>query len=85
MSATVAAGRRTNKTTCRKCERTVIVEVIDGVTLETDPELIAVVPFETKPAKRITARRVHGEMCHVYRTQADRKKLKAAAARLKKR
>lgn len=81
MSATVAAGRRTNKTTCRKCERTVIVETVDGVTVETDPELIAVIPFESKPAKRITARRLHGEMCHVYRTQAERKKAKAAAKR----
>jgi len=71
----MASGRGTNKQTCRKCNRTVYVVTIEGARIETDPELLTVVPFETSPPTKIMARRSHSEMCVKY--QSDRARLEA--------
>jgi hypothetical protein len=65
----------------------VYLVVIDGVRIETDPELITVIPFEGAPRK-IMARRSHAEMCMRYQSEAARIAAAAAArkaqAQLKK-
>lgn len=68
MSETLAAGRRTTKATCRKCNRT--IHVIGNV--ELDPELIQVVEFEKRSPQLIHARRLHSELCESYQ-QATKK------------
>lgn len=72
MSESIARGRGIDKRTCQKCNRTVYVVVIDGVKVETDPELIAVVPFGVSPATEILARRKHSELCMKYQSDAAR-------------
>lgn len=74
----MAGGKGTTKTTCRKCNRTVYVVATSEGPVETDPELIRVIRFEGS-SEVILARRVHGEMCLTYVTQAER--LKAAQER----
>lgn len=65
MSATMGGNYKgTTKQTCRACNRTVIIVMIDGVRVATDPELISVVELGT--AERLQARRVHGDMCAIY-------------------
>lgn len=82
MSTTFAGGSaRTQKATCSKCKRTVYVVIVDGVRVETDPELISVIPFEVHPAKKIMARRSHGEMCMKYQSEAARIAMQANAKR----
>lgn len=82
MSTTFAGSSgRSQKATCSKCKRTVHVVVIDGVKIETDTELITVIPFEEKPARKIMARRSHAEMCVKYQSDAAR----TAALQLAKR
>lgn len=85
MSTTISlGGKRTQKATCRKCNRTVyVVELADGARHETDPELIAVVQFEKSPAVIVLARRSHAEMCVKYKSDAERVKAKAALKRVK--
>lgn len=78
-------ARRTDKNTCRKCQRTVIVEVVAGERVETDSELISVVPFGDRVPTKIRARRIHADMCHLYQAQAERKKSLALAKRSPKR
>jgi hypothetical protein len=80
MSTTIAAGssKRTSKSTCRKCNRTVYVVQIAGELVTTDPELIAVVAFEGVPTQQLLARRVHSEMCLRYVVEADRIKARRA-------
>jgi hypothetical protein len=73
VSTTFAGGSsRSQKATCAKCTRTVHVVVIDGVKIETDTELITVIPFESRPPAKITARRSHAEMCMKYQIDAER-------------
>lgn len=73
MSATFAgSSSRSQKATCPKCKRTVHVVVIDGVKIETDTELITVIPFEVKPAQKIFARRAHSELCTKYQIDLER-------------
>lgn len=56
--------------------------MIDGVRIETDPELISVVLFESGPLPgKQLARRVHGEMCLKYQTERARIEAQAAAKR----
>lgn len=81
MSETLAgSSARTRKHTCAKCKRTVYVVVIDGARVETDPELISVVPFDGAPRK-IMARRSHAEMCTRYQIEDEKR---AAKAKLRK-
>lgn len=62
------------KQVCRECNRTVYLVMIDGARVITDPDLIMVVTAEGVRI-RIQARRVHGEMCLRYQSEAA--KLKA--------
>jgi hypothetical protein len=50
---------------------------VGGELVATDPELIAVVPFERRGAGAgsITARRVHAERCDSYREEGRRLKI----------
>jgi hypothetical protein len=73
VSVSVASGRGMRKSTCRKCDRTVYVVEIDGVTYETDPELIRVVSHE-KPNVAVLARRMHGELCMRYQVAKEKAK-----------
>lgn len=83
MSETLSpSSRRTAKTVCQKCQRTVYVVVIDGERVMVDPELQAFVPYERTPAKLI-GRRVHNELCLRYQAERDRIKAAAAARRKK--
>ncbi len=77
MSATFSttSSRRTQKSTCRKCNRTVIVLEVDGAKVETDPELINVIPLEGAPAFAM-ARRAHADLCERYQQDAARAKLR---------
>lgn len=84
MSESIARGRGLEKRTCQKCSRTVYVVLIDGVKVETDPELIAVVPFEVSPATEILARRKHSELCMKYQSEAARLKALHEAKRAQK-
>ena len=68
MSETLTGStRRSSKTTCRKCNRTVYVVMTASaegpVAVETDPELISVILFEQKTPKIDHARRLHADMC----------------------
>lgn len=76
MSATVSTTttRRTNKSTCRKCNRTVIVLEIQGRKVETDPELINVVPLDGDPAF-VMARRAHADLCERYQLDNQKQRL----------
>lgn len=84
MTETIAAGsKRTVKHTCSACRRTVyVITLEDGSTTFADPELITVVPYETRGGTRkITARRSHAELCLTYQLKNERDKAKAAAAK----
>lgn len=85
MSDTISTGgKRTQKSTCRKCNRTVyVVAMADGSRHETDPELIAVIQFEKSPAVIVLARRSHAEMCTKYQSDAERVKAQAALKRVR--
>lgn len=75
------------KTTCRDCNRTVVMVRVGGDLVATDPELITVVAArERSPAGRdmpgivmasrqTWARRVHAERCTEYREQARRERI----------
>lgn len=79
------------KTTCRNCERTVLMVRIAGEMVMTDPELISVVPATQKSAgdradgtggirmstATTWARRVHADLCESYKSQAARDKIAA--------
>ncbi len=66
MSEHLAGGSsRLQKTTCRKCNRTIYVFVIDGARTETDSELITVISDE-RPPSIVRARRAHAELCEQY-------------------
>lgn len=81
MSTTIASrSARVQKSVCGKCQRTIYITVIAGERIACDPELMSVVPFEGAPAK-ILARRIHGEMCLRYQSDAERKKALASARR----
>lgn len=70
------------KQTCRECNRTVyLVTLSDGAKVVTDPDLISVVQLGGK--ERMQARRIHGEMCLRYKSEAERIKAIAAAKRNK--
>lgn len=75
----VPSSRRASKTTCRRCNHTVHVVIVQGVdgpvTTETDPELISVVPFEARNPAVVFARRLHAERCEDYAREAERAKL----------
>jgi hypothetical protein len=70
------SSRKTLKSTCRRCNRTVIVIEIAGAKVETDPELINVIPLEGAPAFRL-ARRAHADLCPRYQIEAEKLKLRA--------
>lgn len=73
MSETLAAGRRTTKLTCRKCNRTIhVVTTAGGLQIETDPELMSVVLFEKRDPGVEHARRLHSERCEDYQQQAKK-------------
>jgi len=73
MSATFATfSRGTRKNTCRKCGRTVVVQEIDGAKVETDPELINVVPMKGPPVF-VLARRAHADLCQRYQIENEKR------------
>lgn len=79
MSASVSTtprGRRTAKSTCRKCNRTVVVLEIEGRKVETDPELINVVPLDGEPTF-VMARRAHADLCERYQETARKERILA--------
>lgn len=86
MSATLAtaSSRRSNKSTCRKCNRTVIVLEVDGRKVETDPELINVIPIDGDPAFAM-ARRAHADLCDRYQQEAAKARLREEARRFGRR
>lgn len=70
MSESIAQGRGVNKTTCRKCNRTVYVVIVDGQRIETDTELIhAIVRGQSEV---MLVRRVHAELCARYEAESKR-------------
>ena len=72
MSEHLAAGSaKLIKQTCRKCNRTIYVYVIDGVRYETDTELITIVG-DAKPSLTIRGRVMHGGNCLRYQSEAAR-------------
>lgn len=82
MSETIGGGYRGGiKQTCRECNRTVYIVLIDGKRVATDPDLISVIPLGQ--TLRLQARRVHAEMCLRYKSEAERIKAIAAAKRSK--
>lgn len=82
MSTTLSPGsRRSEKSTCRKCKRTVLIVVgADGVRHEVDPELLNVFPFEGGKAF-VFARRAHADNCDRYRLEAEKAKARAEMKR----
>lgn len=80
MSATLSpTGGRSQKSTCRKCNRTVILIPIGAGRVEVDPEIINAVPFEG--AKSIMmSRRVHADMCVKYQLENEKKAARAKMA-----
>lgn len=77
MSQTISTStsRRTQKSTCRRCNRTVIVVEVDGQKVEADPELLNVVPIDGAPAF-VMARRAHADLCDTYQREAEKAKLR---------
>ncbi len=73
------------KSTCRDCNRIVMLVRVDGTLVATDPELINVVPAQhvmgaggssVRMATQTTpARRLHAERCEIYRDEARRERL----------
>lgn len=76
-SAGHSIERRATKSTCRKCNRTVHIDIVDGLQVETDPELISVIVFEKRNACVEHARRLHAERCEDYQQEAKKTKLQA--------
>lgn len=63
------------KSTCRECNMSIyVVTGEDGTKIVLDTELISVVAGArpTNESTKITARRVHGEMCIKYQNDAAR-------------
>jgi hypothetical protein len=77
----VQSSRRGGKTTCRRCNHTVHIVIVQGVegpvSVETDVELISVILFEARRPQVEHARRLHSERCEDYRRENDRKKIAA--------
>lgn len=72
IAADASAFRVTSaKTTCRKCERTVVVINVDGVRYEVDPEIINVVTLDG--GEIVHARRAHADMCTNYQLERDKR------------
>lgn len=72
IAADAAAFRVTSaKSTCRKCERTVVVVNVEGVRYEVDPEIINVVTLEG--GEIVHARRAHADMCTSYQVERDKR------------
>lgn len=76
------------RTTCRDCNRNIMMARVGGELVATDPELITVVPArnETRgdgePRIRMAesstfARRLHSERCSEYQEQARRERIAA--------
>lgn len=77
MSETLSPrSRKSNKSTCRKCNRTVVVIEIEGRTVEVDPEIINTVPIDGAPAF-VMSRRAHADLCERYKIETERAKLRA--------
>jgi hypothetical protein len=82
VSETIGGGYKgAIKQTCRDCNRTVYLVIVEGKRFVTDPDLINVVPLGGTIA--LQARRIHGEMCLRYQSEAARIKAIAAAKRNK--
>jgi hypothetical protein len=63
------------KSTCSDCKRTVLLVAIGGQKVAMDPELIAVVPRKRNgEPERMTAHRVHKELCLSYQYEADKER-----------
>lgn len=72
-----AARRNSEKATCRKCGRTVLLVLgEDGRRYEVDPELLNVFPFESGRAF-VFARRAHADLCERYKLEAEKAKFRA--------
>ncbi len=78
-----AGSARVSKQTCRDCKWTVYVVVIDGKLVATDPELVAVIPYDGSP-RRIFARRIHAELCATRKLEREKREWIKAQKRLKK-
>lgn len=78
MSVTLSPGsRRSEKSTCRKCGRTVLLLVGEDLRrYEVDPELLNVFPFEHGKAFEF-ARRAHADLCDNYKIEGDKAKIRA--------
>lgn len=76
----VGSSDTLKKSTCRKCNRTIIVVMVPSsfgpglVQVETDPAGISAVPLEG-PRKVIQARPVHSARCEEYQREAERARL----------
>lgn len=81
MSETIGGSYTgTVKQVCRQCNRTVyVVTLSDGTKVLTDPELMSVVQLSAK--ERVLARRVHGDLCLRYQSEAARIKAVQEAKR----
>jgi hypothetical protein len=64
------------KSTCRTCNRTILVVDIDGRRAEVDPEIINTVPIDGAPAF-VMSRRAHADMCESYMIAARKLKIRA--------
>lgn len=75
------------RTTCRDCNRNIMMARVGGELVATDPELITVVPARNEarsgePRIRMAesstfARRLHSERCMEYQEQARRERIAA--------
>lgn len=76
-SISTRGSKRSEKSTCRKCNRTILVlPGTDGTRFEVDPELLNVYPFEGGTGF-VFARRAHADNCERYVLEASKAKLKA--------
>jgi hypothetical protein len=68
------------RSTCNECKRTVCTYVIEGKTVVTDTERIAVVPDDRGPRAQVFARRLHAESCARYARENELEKLRKEKA-----
>ena len=68
---------RSQKSTCRSCNRSVFLVIVDDSHVIVDPELIDVIVFEGQPSK-VLARKLHAAACIGYQREARQRDLAAA-------
>jgi hypothetical protein len=68
------------RSTCATCKRTVCTYVIDGKTVVTDTEKLAVVADDRGPRAVVFARRLHNESCAKYEAENEREKIRKEKA-----